>query len=473
MQTPPRSRAELPEKRKRSKADIRNAALEWCRDREAVSWSAAGYCPATEGLFVIGGMSELFRCGFTSAIQEREATGRFLISIFVSRINDALSAGCRHVVLSFDCAPPREKYMEQISRTVKMDAPPLEWNGTDPLLVLDQLLPPWDSLMANRKARFRMIEELMMHLSQPHGRERLELHDPETCVWLDYHKALVELRAGSYCVFHPSTNMTEDDFALFYWMNRLEGHIDGPCVCLNSDTDCITACFLYDRPLINSAHDVIMIGAIDNASRGTDFILHKHINCTLLRQELLHAFPGRTAAEIGIAMVCGGGDYISAPPQCSYKNLLLALADMDPATTPLCDVDEEGVVKQVHSRSLELLLCTALCKRVNAACKRGCAVSVATNAPDPMRVLLDDLRAYGRKSYLHAITILWSEYPRHFANTWWYVDYVTASILNVRQPSGEGRGWIEDQDGHLVYPPIDRKVPGGCDVVSVSKRQRR
>ena len=145
--------AQLPEKRKRSKADIRTAALEWCKDREAVAWSAAGYCPATEGLFVIGGMSELFRCGFNSAIQEREATGRFLIAIFLARINDALSAGARHVVLSFDCAPPREKYMEQISRTVKMDAPPLEWNGTDPLLQLDQLLNHWDSLLPKRKER--------------------------------------------------------------------------------------------------------------------------------------------------------------------------------------------------------------------------------------------------------------------------------------------------------------------------------
>ena len=138
-------------------------------------------------------------------------------------------------------------------------------------------------------------------------------------------------------------------------------------------------------------------------------------------------------------MVCGGGDYISAPPQCSYKNLLLALADMDPISTPLCDVDEEGIVRNVHSRSLEVLLCGALCKRVNAACKHGGAVSVTTTASEPMRVLLDDLRAYGRKSYLQAITILWSEFPRHFNNTWWYVDYVTASILCMQQPSGLGR----------------------------------
>ena len=244
-------------------------------------------------------------------------------------------------------------------------------------------------------------------------------------------------------------------------------------MCLNSDTDCITACFLYDRPLTDTTHDVIMIGAIDNASRNTDFVTYKHINCTRLRRELLAAFPGRKAAEIGICMVCGGGDYISAPPQVGYKNLLLALADMDPASTPLCDVDEEGVVRHVHSRSLEVLMCTALCKRVNSACKHGNAVSVATTASDPMRVLLHDLIAYGRKSYLTAIKTLYTEFPRHYNNTWWYVDYVIASILCLPQPSGLGRGWIEDAEGHLVYPPVDRALPAGMEDVIEKKRQRR
>jgi len=34
-----------------------------------------------------------------------------------------------------------------------------------------------------------------------------------------------------------------------------------------------------------------------------------------LHRGLLEAFPGRTAAEIGLCLICGGGDYVSALPQ--------------------------------------------------------------------------------------------------------------------------------------------------------------
>jgi len=70
-----------------------------------------------------------------------------------------------------------------------------------------------DSTLADRTARRRLIQDLIAHLSQPYGRNKIALHHADTGVWLDCHQYLVELRADS-TVFHESTNLTEDDFAL-------------------------------------------------------------------------------------------------------------------------------------------------------------------------------------------------------------------------------------------------------------------
>jgi len=88
-------------------------------------------------------MGELFRCGFSDCVARGEATGRWLVGVFAARINMALGVGAKHVVLSFDSAPAPEKYMEQQSRTLKMDALPLKWDRISPLLHLDEPLPAW------------------------------------------------------------------------------------------------------------------------------------------------------------------------------------------------------------------------------------------------------------------------------------------------------------------------------------------
>lgn len=445
-----------PGKRKRAKADIRPELIKYCRDPDRVAWTACGFCPAVSGLFVLGGMSELFRVGFSDCVARGEATGRWLIAVFVERINAALAAGSKFVVLSFDCAPPAEKWQEQVSRTIKADAPPLKWDGVSQLLHLDRPLPPWDSLMANRKARFRMISDLMMELSQPAARDRIALYDDgsDCAVYLDYHARLVELRHSSYCNYHPSTQLTEDDFGLHYWARRLRGQFEGDCVCLNSDTDCLTACLLIDP---EPRRRMVLIGAVDHVTKGTDFVKFKHTDATALREQLLEAFPGRTAAELGLALICGGGDYVSSLPQCSYRNLLRALKAMDPESLPLCSVDPAtGALDTLNTRSLEVLVCEALALRINDACKKGNAVSVNSDATDPMGVMLRDLHAYGRKTYTQAINTLYCEFPRHASNVEWYAKYVKCSILGVPTPDGlECGGWVLDDEGHYVYPPCD------------------
>ena len=444
-----------PEKIHKPKADIRPALIQFCSEPNKVAWTAAGFMPAVDGLWVIGGMSELFRVGFSDLVVRGEAMGRWLVWSFIEKINSAFAAGCQHVVLSFDCAPPAEKWMEQVSRAPRKGVEPLEWDGESQLLHLDQPLPNWDSLMCNRRARFKMIQELMYHLSLPSERGRYALHDPKCALWLDYHKRLVELRTGMYCAYHPSTGLTEDDFGLHYWERRLGSTFTGPAVCLNSDTDCLTACLLMDP----GPRRLVLIGAIDHATKGTDFVKYKHTDATEMRRQLSLAFPGRNMCELGLAVIAGGGDYVSGLPQISYRNLLRALSKMDPATTPLCEIDAtNGSVQHVYDRSLEILACTALCIRVNDACKKGEAVNVSKTAMDPMHVLLQDMKAYGRKTYTSAMQTIYCCFPRHILNCTWYARYVATSILNKQVPSGvDMGGWVLDADGHCVYPSYERK----------------
>ena len=111
---------------------------------------------------------------------------------------------------------------------------------------------------------------------------------------------------------------------------------------------------------------------------------------------------------------------------------------MPASTTPLCDIDEDGRIITLHSRAIELLICEALCFRINDQCREE-AVHVCDMAAEPMQVLLKDIRRYtrrhphlliirsdcfihryGRKTYISAIETLYREYPLHFQHCWWY-----------------------------------------------------
>jgi len=59
-------------------------------------------------------------------------------------------------------------------------------------------------------------------------------------------------------------------------MHRLDA--DGDCVCLNSDTDVLTSCLIYNACLRECRGRVVLVGAMDPTSKNTDMIQYKHVS---------------------------------------------------------------------------------------------------------------------------------------------------------------------------------------------------